>query len=691
MQRLVVLLFLTCACARGGDALRAELAGPDPDARAAVAGIVAELPSAPQGLPQAKALVVVGSLADAPAGSTPLAGANVAVLGRPGGTFEGTATTGADGSFLVADLEVTHATLEVRRDPMAAPDLSFPLTLVRGATVVAGAAYLIDRQTAIDAVVAVAPASSAVVCSQNPLPAGTLVFGALDSADGDGPTLDDTHVVAEDDEWLVYVDPSPEAVFEHDVSYFFVDAKTGEVAEQPASSWPAVNYVPMWFTGDLVSLTDETPPGLDWTEGFPDGADFALSEDIVAFPDNEDSESAAELSALAQTTGVDPDDFFAVFWCGSVEPWFVLDTMRMRAWAFGHGLRVENQKTILYGKSAFDNLEDSERTIIDFGGDAAAWKQNTAAEIADLASKVQKRRDEGGDPLLFVFATSHGNSKGQFLVLDLTPGGLVMVKFFRSKLMVDADEILPIQNIPACRVRAAIATCHAKFHVLQWLPHYLAMEPPPDVQFYTSSGNNQSTGRRLTSSLWGVVTDHELKPIGVRFSRDWYRGGAFFAPDGKLTFAAGFGGAFTRYSNHLFLANHQSAAPNDRLCFDPGWADPCLLEPPPEPVGDLVMFSDDGSAVTYTHHVGPECNFDLVYSVKVTNTTNEAVSVQVIDGNHLLGNNLITLVPGQSEDLDIYFACDTQQQFTSPIRILVRGLVSGRELERDVDVTVKFD
>jgi len=699
VHRIVVplLLALAASCEHGSSSSAAALAAPDPAARASVAGVVVETPAAP--LRQVTGLAVVGSLADAPAGSVPLAGAEVKVLGRPGSTLEATGATGADGSFRIEGLEITHAILEVRRDPATSADLVMLLTLVRGETVVAGARYAVDRNAAIDLAMPRVPASAGVVCSQNPLPAGTMVFATLGNANGEAPTIEDTHVVAEGDEWLLYVDAQPDAPFEHDVSYLFVHAQTGEVTEQPATSWPSLNFISIWSSdADLVSLGDFHPVELLETGQFPADAEVALSDDIVTWPAPSDPPEP-ELTALAQAGAVNPDDFFALFWAGSIEPWFMLDVIRMRDWAYRQGLLPSNQATVVYGESLGRFTPGPGTTFIDSTSGLEDLKAQTIAVIDALAQKVQARRDAGGDPLLFVFATSHGDQLGRLLIVDNLATGVgrkYWPEVFGNQKLIPADEILPIHKIPACRVRVAVSCCYAKHHILKWYFHYSAMNPPPDVQFYSSSGTRVGTGKRFLGQLWKqVFHDHvfppdldTLGPVGVTFSLRWADDGARFVAGGDLEFPPKTPPlSFTRYQGIGNLGKHQGATINDRICFDPGFPDPCMA--PPEGPGDLVSYSDDTTTITHFHHVGIDPCPQHVHTVTVTNVTGASVTLKVTAGNHLIASaGTVTLGPGESVDVEVSFDCSTQEQFTSPVRIEATG--SGETQTREIDVTVKF-
>ncbi|MHC5032832.1 MAG: hypothetical protein ACYTGU_18455 [Planctomycetota bacterium] len=703
-------LLIGCSGGDGVFATQRILSRPDTDARAAVAGVAVEVPAArlrgstlQQNAPGA---IVVGSLAEAAEGATPLAGATVSIFSRPEGDLEATVTTGADGSFRIENLEIVHASLELRRDPAAAPDFTLLLTLVRGETIVAGAAHPVGRQAAIDAVLPEVPEGASVVCSQNPLPAGTFVFPAFADREGEGPTLDETHTVADAGEWLLYVDPTPHTAFGHDVKHYLVDAQTGEVTERDALSWPSVNFLPIWFyDGDLFTYGGYHPVRLLEDGSFPEDMELGVSEDIVAFPEEPPPDPEAEaLSAgpdalLAQTAGINPDDFFAVFWVGSPETMFIFDLLAMRTWARNAGLRADHQKTILYAEDPLAPDTIPGVTLISSDGSRVEMVEATCAPLEELAAKVQARRDAGGDPLLFVFATSHGSPDGEFLVVDSVLGAVfrkaVSLSGDSVQKYIEAEVILPIQKIPACRVRVALSTCYGKNHIARWFKHYAAMNPPPDVQFYSASGRQVSTGHGIWAAIWrGFPLDlnEEIGKVGLRFSREWTSGGATFAADGDMDFSEAFDSTFGRLSTRQELDNVViPKESNDRICFDPGFPNPCEpSEPEPEPEPGLITFSADDTALTRFHRVGVDPCPQELYTVTIRNTSDEPVDVVVTGGNHLTVTGAATLAPGEETTITVLFDCSTQEQFTSPVRINATGLSTGETVSREIDVTVMF-
>jgi hypothetical protein len=169
---------------------------------------------------------------------------------HPGETFQldvhaldgsrlGTFSTDSQGRFSASGLPGGLVLIDIRSQPGGPILASLPITVVTGLQVLAGRNYPVALEQAKRTVVDLSQGNGAAFLTSNPLPAGTQILAEL------GPQRLTT--LAEDS-WLAYLDPTPQALFAHDVQFLIISATTGEQTILPGSSWPVVNGVRFWYS-----------------------------------------------------------------------------------------------------------------------------------------------------------------------------------------------------------------------------------------------------------------------------------------------------------------------------------------------------------------------------------------------------------------------------------------------------------
>lgn len=191
---------------------------------------------------------LIAPTSDPPAGTTPVAGAVVALEGAPSGT-----TTGGDGGF---SLPVPAGQRRLRIAE-GGDDERIPLTVVADTALVLGSAQMSrDEAVAIlvDEVVSTLaePDAAFIVGSQQPLPAGTRL-ATEDPVAGGAPG----EIVLTAPAWLFFVDEYVAATFGHPVLHVLVSDTDGAVTVLDRSYWPRPNDVDLWASVE-ARLGDDT-------------------------------------------------------------------------------------------------------------------------------------------------------------------------------------------------------------------------------------------------------------------------------------------------------------------------------------------------------------------------------------------------------------------------------------------------
>ncbi|MCA9780527.1 MAG: hypothetical protein KC800_27575, partial [Candidatus Eremiobacteraeota bacterium] len=269
---------------------------------------------------------LVGSLVQAPPGSTPRQGAMVRAIDAKG-ELVGMALTGPDGGFKLDIEEAGLVKLEGLLEPDGEIDITMPLTTIRGQVVKTELVPAQVRSEAVAQALTGVPDTALVAGSLNLLPPGTVVEEAIP---GSAPARR-----LEASEWLFYVDYQPFERLTHSVEYRFVNGETGDLTVVAAESYPAVNGSPIWDSD--FQIFDYTGFDLSDPDALP--ADFAppVQPEVVQLPirplpplDLLNREvSASQDSSIRAAGVVDASGVFAILVQGSEGSAFAADPPRV--------------------------------------------------------------------------------------------------------------------------------------------------------------------------------------------------------------------------------------------------------------------------------------------------------------------------------------------------------------------------
>lgn len=453
--RLWLPLFLALSAGCDGDGGAAALVLPPSELQGGTAeGVVA----------QVNPLFIVDEIASAPAGATPLAGAEIRAFDIHG-VLRGTTTTAADGSFTIGGLPTGYARFEARADAQSAdPDVEIEATVVPDAVITLGRTYPIDRAAASAAALAGVPAAALAAGSLNPLPEGTLVYPQHDDLRpviGSRPAR-----VLPADEWLFFIDPEPLSDFGHAVEYVFVDASTGAVTRIGASYPPLANHGALWPSRDDL-FTYDPPLG---TTDLPDDAMLGAGPELVQMPlvvpdPAAPDEAPFDPADIASVPHVgDPilqshfnnsgtDGVFVVYIRAGGDHHFFLNLGRM-ATAF----RFEG---IPFSNMILQDLTDLPAPEVDTSNlsgsqanaaRASAMQMDLRAATLYFEPQIAQRLTQGRHSTLIVYICGHGG------------GGNMIVDFEEDQSGAwgfgAAD--LGLTQTQACRVRVIIQSCGAE-------------------------------------------------------------------------------------------------------------------------------------------------------------------------------------------------------------------------------------
>lgn len=177
---------------------------------------------------------------------TPVAGATVAIEGT-----DLSATTGADGCFIIDDVPAGLASLTVDGSN------NTPLTVIGEATINVGNTTVTRSEAVVAAESELAArgypsvTSTWLLATQQPVPSGVTVHDGIFRLGDDGaPAL--TTVSAPS--WFVYLDPYPSSYFSHPTLFALIDAETGDVTSIDTGSWPQLNGL-LYYAYELDNVT----------------------------------------------------------------------------------------------------------------------------------------------------------------------------------------------------------------------------------------------------------------------------------------------------------------------------------------------------------------------------------------------------------------------------------------------------
>ncbi len=578
---------------------------PDTSVGASVSGVVVTNNLATEkALRVGTSVQVVDDLSNATSGATPIVGAQVRLTDREG-NLQAETVTDDNGSFIFNGLTITHAVIEVRQAPNSSdPDYKTSLTLVREKSIAVGKSYSINRQTAATTAAGLASESALVACSQNPLPAKTLVFSTFGNVNTGELNLEQAYQINDDDdEWFCLIDETMTSLWAHEVTYVFINAQTGEVTTRSEHWLPSINFIQIWdYQHDLFAFDQDVFLNDDFvsTGDLPDTLDVVISSDVVKAPTDEFI--SATLSSVAQlrqffeginALQIPDEDKFALLWGGSPESWFFRDIILMRAWAIANGIPASNIQSVVFGSQL-----EAIQTL-----DLTSPVTESQAVVRRLAETIQARRDAGGRPALFVYSIAHGNANGQILIVDNAVDGIGRHYFpsiFGNQLMIPVDVLLPIHQIPACKIRWVLTSCFGATALQRVITAFSSTDQ--DVQLITASGYGKARGWSLSNeisrsynesfddlselifvnaSIINFLSDIDASSIGSKMAKQWHNGGATLDSEFELTFSGNFFDTLASVSSldETIALDDGTSRNNDRVFWDPERPDPCETQP----------------------------------------------------------------------------------------------------------------
>ena len=601
---------------------------PDPDARAGLGGKVVSPEGAARPARDSQAGVLLVSPDErVPEGYVPLAGAEVRVVG-PDGRVLATGTTDQQGIFWFEAVEAAYAAVEVRRTAGTGdPDLTVPVTLVRGCVVDLGARPAVTREEAVSRVLSGMAAEALVLCTQNPLPEGVHVFPVFGSTDTEDYPAE-IHTVGAGGEWLCMSDQTPGAVWAHEVTYHFVNAETGETASSTHMYPPAVNFVPLWlYEEDRVRWDYATVPVGALANGdLPETLTGWISPDIVQVGStasasrraaSREGDGLEDLLArfAAEAEGLAPEDRFAMIWIGSPDTSFVADGLRVLKWALDQGVPAGNLFVRMPGdvieflsSLGIPGIREAKVMELALPLTEESREPNSGVVLVNrVAEAVGGRREAGGHPVLFAYIASHGSPRGELMDVSMNAvrGTYYTLSWDslrtlfsdpKKTVMFKVFDLFPLETVPACKIRVALTACFSGNHALLLAQRFetLGEQDRPDVEVYTSSGNTKSFGNGILSSLrkgWDEVTSpsgggwgkgfsvaaSNLADLGSNFGRMW-TGSVTLDPRWNTQIGGDLGGKLLSFTTWQDLYHHLEENPrkvSSPVAWRPGWADPC--------------------------------------------------------------------------------------------------------------------
>jgi hypothetical protein len=496
-------------------------------------------------------IVVVPDPTDAPEGAKPVSDAQVSLV-RFDETIASIRTDG-DGSFTIFENASGTYRLEIRKTPSAAtPDKVIPISLVADTMLRVGVTPQVSREEAVEAVLELASPTALVACVQNPLPAGTKVEPTFGPPSDEIDPADVQHVVGANGQWFCINDENQFDDFGHELEYLFVDAQTAQVKRMPGQIWwPRINGLVMWtYWGDLFYSSDPsmTPDAIATAGEFPDEVNLYVSDDVVRIGERDENDSfELELDELfAESTGLHTkySDIIALVWVGTPEQRFILNGDRVYKWLVKQGVPTENIFRMQYAggvagrplKGFFSGVFSSPSRETLIGA--------TKKVLDKMKAALKTKAESGRHPAVFVYAASHGDKNGNFLVVDQGLRSAIRKLTKRKNFMIPAEEILPLHDLePFCKLRVVVQTCFSGYHAGRWMKKFT--KESDDVQIFTSSGNSLSSAKSMWTAIQeeggsgfyrGIVSlsQSDKKKIGSSYTTLFSKR-AKLSPAGELT------------------------------------------------------------------------------------------------------------------------------------------------------------
>jgi hypothetical protein len=191
---------------------------------------------------------------EAPVAGAGVGGAMVRAFDLAGDEVASVATA-ADGAFRLDDVPPGYLRLEIYLAASAQPDLIVEVTAIPGLVIPVGQQFPVNRDQALQQVLAQVPHGARVVGALQPLPPGT-IFGPRRGELREGLPKS----LIEEHQWFFFVDFEPGAMYAHEVEFVLVNAESGELQSFSEVEWyPHFNNIPFWSTPSELYFADGRP------------------------------------------------------------------------------------------------------------------------------------------------------------------------------------------------------------------------------------------------------------------------------------------------------------------------------------------------------------------------------------------------------------------------------------------------
>ncbi len=660
---LAVLLVLSGGCGGGSD----EPAGAQSQGQA-TAGL-SNFGAARGFVVQVNPVFIVSDLSEAPAGSSPVLGAELRAFDLQGSEIERVRTNG-DGSFRFTKLPAGYVSIQARVDPNSAnPDVTMEITAVPQTTITLGQTFAVNRAAANAIALQGINAGDRVLGSLQPLSAGTEIR-AFKNSNGESSAAESRILPA--DEWFYMIDQRPNSRFRHPVQYVFVDAATGAVTRTDEVWFPVANGGMLWatdlqlfaYTGVDLAILPAVAPGATATPS----PEIVRNSPAPSFTTRALPES--RLGRVLAQNNTTTNSMFVVIFQGFRDTSMATDANRVKTFFTDRSVPESNIRTIRPGNSSAPQI-----------------KAQLLAAIGELNQLIVERLNEGKHSTFVLYVTSHGGNGG-FDVETLKGENATDV----GTLVGIAADDLQLGALKACRVRVVADFCDSQSFGLFTEFSLASSDIDRGVFVATSNGIDSvaiptslgllpglETGGRFTSAVLEnlVINDADLDDI--------------------TTLPMLQGGYVSDIANLGQMPTLFREVDSPAFCQDPG-PDPTPSPTPtstPPPSLDLISAGGPSpQGITATHTLGVSPCPQLIGAVAINKTTSAdiRVTLSVPPGSPLVLEQptAFNLTGGgvQLVTRDVFFDCSSLTSFSTTVTITATRLSDGEQEVVQVPVSV---
>jgi len=593
---------------------------------------------------QINPVLFVDDLANAPAGAQAVAGAEVKAF-DVSGTEVATATTEADGRFIIPLVEPGYLRLEARLDPASAdPDATTAVTAYPDAVIQVNRTYTVSREDAIDLAMATVDQDALVTATLQPLQPGTnVVPSGSPPGTADGPDAMRARSVPAN-EWMFFVEEDPYGDFANPCRYIFVDAETGAVSTVGDVFWPPlVNDTVLW--GSLRTMFMVEGMDLDNPSDRDPDAVATPTEEVVQLPPPPAAEPVATIQSKLQKHNTDPESIFAIVWQCKPEAYAAADVKNVLDLLTIAGVPVESNIKVIRSLR--------EPRTADFND--SAYKKALMA----LNAKIEARLEQGLHSTLVVYVTAHA-------------GGAAFSEYFdekgNSRLSI-FPSMLMLTSTKACRVRVFLECCYARHFADDLAAEFdkLPVGNRHDYVIYAAAARDEySYSIPAIFEIVKFATGADvLPPAGGRFTTELMKHAV--VAQGDITGLLDSTGTMIRPELETIFGTVDFITGN-------AFFHPSAIVNPSEPafcLADEAFISIPEDLISFLHVVGSTSCPQTAGTFQVQNTGDSQITFSASSSNSAIDVSPPSgsIPPGGSVTLTAQFNCGTQTSFNSTIDV----------------------